>query len=198
VLLEVPGLNALIAQRFTAAAFRLETLPAYQVASDRHRGEGGGELSDFDRYLAGEPEPMWERKQPWLDTLAAEREGLRYRYRVRVLGGPAGLSDYERYACEWGYAYNARAGEGVFVLDRGERSVPSAVVDHDFWLLDDEVPIRMHYAEDYRFVGATVEPDLLDTYRAARDSALAAAVPFALWWARHPELRRAHRHSLAG
>lgn len=76
--------------------------------------------------------------------------------------------------------------------------VPPDVVDHDFWLLDDEVPIRMHYADDLQFVGATIEMGLIDTYRAARDSALAAAEPFALWWARHPQLRRAGCHSVAG
>lgn len=197
MMLSATALGELVEERFTAAAFRLETLPAYEVASDRKRSGDGAELSDFDRYLAGEAEPTWERKRPWLETLAREREHLRYRYRVRILGGPTGLSDYERYSCEWGYALNTRAGEGVFVLDRGEKAVPEVVVDHDFWLLDDEVPVRMHYAEDGRFVGATEEPGMLRQYRAARDAALGAAEPFALWWARHPQVRRVTPHSVA-
>jgi hypothetical protein len=97
-MLDTPGLSKLIDERFTSTAFRLETLPAYEVDSDRHK-LGDAESSDFDRYLAGEPEPTWLRKQPWLDTLAAEREALRYRYRVRILGGPDGLSDPTRETC---------------------------------------------------------------------------------------------------
>jgi hypothetical protein len=188
-MLDAADLGQLIAERFTHTAFRLETLPAYEVATDRN---SGGDVSDFDRYLAGEAEPLLDRKAPWLDVLAAERRGLKYRYRVRILGGPNGTTPYERYSAEWGYAYNVRAGEGVFVLDRSERPVPPPVLQHDYWLLDDEVAIRMHYEVDGQFAGATMEPNMLDAYRASRDAAMAAAVPFAAWWARHPEQRRAN------
>ncbi|MBA3574504.1 MAG: hypothetical protein H0W37_05970 [Pseudonocardiales bacterium] len=56
---------------------------------------------DFRRWLDEEAEPTWEIRQPWLDTLAQwAREGLPRR-RVRVVHDPS--SDYERYACDWGY-----------------------------------------------------------------------------------------------
>jgi hypothetical protein len=101
------------------------------------------------------------------------------------------LHPYEQYECEWGYVHNTRAGEGVFVIDRSEHLVPEPVVDHDFWLLDDSLALRMRYDAGGEFLGATVEPDMLEAYRAARDAAMGAAVPFAGWWARHPEHRRA-------
>ncbi len=44
----------------TGSLFRLETLPAYDVPTDR---------GDFPRYLAGEPDPDMERKGRWLDFL---------------------------------------------------------------------------------------------------------------------------------
>jgi hypothetical protein len=191
-MLHPQALIELMNKRFTRTAFRLETLPAYEVASDRHSVEGV-QLSDFERYLAGEPEPLWERKRPWLDTLAREREEGRYRYRVRILGGQHGLTDYERYSCEWGYDLNSRAGEGIFIIDRAQQAPPSGIADHDFWLINDELPIRMHYASDGQFEGATIEPSLLQLYQESRNAAMGVATPFAGWWPLRPEYHRTHR-----
>ncbi|MEE2039072.1 hypothetical protein Q8791_17810 [Nocardiopsis sp. CT-R113] len=165
----------------TESAFRLETLDHYDVASD------GG---DFQRFVAGEPEPDWERKNPWLETLRAAKEAGVREYRVRVLRTP--LSDYLRYSCEWGYALNGEAGEEIHVLDLAERKLPAEVVDHDFWLLDDKYPLRMHYSPKGEFIGGELV-DSLELYQKARDAALASAEPFAPWWARHPEEWRANR-----
>ena len=104
----------------------------------------------------------------------------------------APLSDYDRYACEWGYAYNAPAGDDTRVLDLAERSLPSEVVDHDFWLIDHERPVQMHYDDAGRFLGATlVEPYELSRYQTARDAAWHEAEPFPAWWDRHPEYHHA-------
>ncbi|MFE9245052.1 DUF6879 family protein [Nocardiopsis sp. NPDC006938] len=168
-------------ERITASAFRLETLPEYSVGSDGN---------DFDRHKAGAPDPDWERKNPWLEKLRAEKKAGFRRYRVRVLRTP--LNDYLRFACEWGYALNSKAGEEINVLDLTERELPAEVVDHDFWLLDDRYPIRMHYSESGEFVGGELM-DNLGHYMKARDAALAAAEPFEQWWARHPEEWRANR-----
>ncbi|MGH3853247.1 MAG: DUF6879 family protein [Pseudonocardiaceae bacterium] len=161
--------------------FRLETLVAYDVPTDR---------GDFPRYLAGEPAPDMERKGRWLDFLREQRARGIFRYRVRLLRTP--LSDYDRYACEWGYAYNVPAGDDTRVLDLTERPGPAEVVDHDFWLVDHEHPVRMHYDEAGRFLGATVaDPAELGRYQAARNAAWRAAEPFDAWWGRHPECHRA-------
>jgi hypothetical protein len=168
-------------RRATRSLFRLETLPVYDVPTDR---------GDFPRYLAGQPAPDMERKGRWLEFLRAQRAQGVYRHRVRVLRTP--LSDYDRYACEWGYAYNVPAGDDTRILDLTERSGQTAAVDHDFWLLDQECPVRMHYDGVGRFLGATVvEPDELGRYQAAREAAWRAAEPFGTWWDRHPEYHRA-------
>jgi hypothetical protein len=165
---------------FTRTLFRLETLAFYDVDSDG---------TDYHRFLAGEPGPTIARKQPWLDTLAAERARGLYTHRVHILTPP--LTAYLQYECEWGYAYNARAGEDIRILDLSEQPEPEAIVDHDFWLIDDRRVARMHYDRGGRFAGADVAAASdVPRYRRARDAAWAAAEPFATWWARHPEHHR--------
>jgi hypothetical protein len=175
-----------LAQRLSgfATAFRLETLDTYTSASD------GGDVA---RYLAGEPAPDLERKERWLSVLRAERAQGRTRQRVHVLTSP--ISPYLRYECEWGYAPNVGAGEDVRILDLAERPRPPALdVDHDFWLVNDQDVIRMHYDADGRFTSAeVVDFAELSRYLAARDAALAAAEPFADWWERHPEYHQANQ-----
>ncbi len=183
-MLDAPRLGELIRSRFTRSAFRLETLDAYDV------GDDGGDVA---RYLRGEPEPDPERKGAWLARLRAERAAGKMRQRVHVLRGP--LSGYLRYECEWGYLPNVTAGEDVRILDLAERPRPPAAdIDHDFWLLDDQVVARMHYDQSGRFAGAEILADAeLPRYRAARDAALEAAEPFTRYWRRHPEYHRANQ-----
>lgn len=164
----------------TRSLFRLELLPLYDVPTDR---------GDFPRYLAGEPAPDMERKGHWLEFLREQRAQGIDRHRVRVLRTP--LSDYDRYACEWGYAYNVPAGDDTRILDVARRPLSPAVVDHDFWLVDHERPVWMHYDDEGHFLGATViDPAESGRYQAARDAAWDAAEPFEAWWAAHPEYHR--------
>jgi hypothetical protein len=167
---------------FHRSAFRLETLDHYQVGSD------GG---DVLRYLAGEPEPDPERKEPWLEVLRAERTAGKLRHRVHVLRTP--LSDYLRYECEWGYLPNAEAGEQIHILDLSERELSTDLETlEDFWLMDDETVLRMHYDERGAYLGASLAEDVVP-YRRTRDAALAASEDFSTWWNQHPEYWRANQ-----
>jgi len=160
--------------------FRMETLPTYAVGADG---------DDYQRWLAGEAEPTWDRKNRWLATLRAEREAGKISRRVRILS--AQLTDYERYACEWGYAFNVGAGEDIRVLRRGEHVIPGDVVDRDFWIVDDEQVVAMHYDGSGRFEGAEIlADDDLEVHLNSRDRSWAVAEPFVTWWSRHPELHR--------
>lgn len=164
-------------------AFRLELLPAYAVGSDG---------DDFQRWLAGEAEPTWSRKQQVIDAIRDERRAGLVSRRVKVMS--AQPTEYERYAAEWGYAYNVPAGEDVRVYDLAARPLPADVADHDFWLLGDDRGLAMNYDERGRFEGAShPSPDDLDSYIRTRDVLWAAATPFESWWAAHPELRRRPR-----
>ena len=168
-------------RHLTKSAFRLEALDHYEVGSDGN---------DFARFKAGEAEPDWERKNKWLNVLRAEKEAGILEHRVRVLRTP--LNDYIRFECEWSYVPNTQAGEEIHILNLTERELPREVVDHDFWLIDDKYPIRMHYSEAGEFIGAEPADDL-ELYRRARDTALAVSEPFKQWWDRHPEEWRVNR-----
>ena len=105
------------------------------------------------------------------------------------------LETLDSYAADsdGGYAYNVKAGQDVRILDLAERHRPAAVdVDHDFWLVDDQTLIRMHYTPYGEFSAAEpLAPAALPRYLAARDAALKAAEPFGSYWERHPEYHRA-------
>ena len=181
-MLTTAELGRYIDGHLTREAFRLEQLDRYDVASDG---------ADFERFTRGEPGPDAARKQPWLDRLRrAAQDGVSWR-RVHVLRTP--LTDYLRYECEWGYAFNARAGEDIGIIDLAEQQ-PEGLPDHDFWLLDNRHPVRLHYGTGGQFLGAEVVAAAgLPFYQRARSKTLTAAEPFAAWWQRHTEEWREHR-----
>jgi hypothetical protein len=166
----------------TQDLFRWETLPAYEVASDG---------SDYRRYLDGADAPTMERKQPWLDTLRAWAEQGRPRRRVRIIHDP--ITDYERYACEWGYALNAEAGEIIRVIDLAQTQLPPelARMVEDFWLVDGCEVVAMHYEPDGQFRAAEIlPPEQVAEYRETAALAWELSEDFATWWDAHPEHHR--------
>lgn len=182
-MLTTAELGRYIDEHLIREAFRLEQLDRYDVASDG---------ADFERFTRGEPGPDITRKQPWFDRLGrAAQDGIRWR-RVHVLRTP--LTDYLRYECQWGYAYNARAGEDIRIIDLTAQARTDGLPDHDFWLLDGRHAIRMHYDTGGAFLdGEVVEPARVPYYQHARSGLLAAAVPFGTWWQHHTEEWREHR-----
>lgn len=164
-------------------AFRVELLSRYSVASDGR---------DYDRWLAGEPEPTRDRKEAVLQGIRDRAAAGLVVERVKVMADPR--TDYDRYACEWGYAYNGPAGERIRVWDLAEHPLPGGIVDHDFWLFDDDAVLAMHYDRDGRFAGATRPGvDELPAYLATRAVLWSGATPFETWWPAHPELLRSRR-----
>lgn len=160
----------------TRAAFRLETLPVYNP-------ESGAET--LRRYLAGEPCPKEQEPSAWMRLVAdAVARGKRF-YRVHVVHSP--LTDHLRYEMDWGYRYNAWAGEEIHILDTAERPRPQGLPAEDFWLFDEETVVRMHYRDDGEFSWAELhEEGDAERYRGYRDAAMAHAVPFADYWEAHP------------
>jgi hypothetical protein len=41
---------------------------------------------------------------------------------VRIIHDP--ITDYERYACEWGYTLNSPAGEIIRIIDLAQTQLP--------------------------------------------------------------------------
>jgi hypothetical protein len=169
-----------IDKHFTRTLFRLETLPQYLVDSDG---------DDYHRYVADLPGPTMSRKGPWLEHLRNEAARGLYSHRVHVWHSP--LTDYLRYECEWGYAYNAEAGEDIRILDTAEQRKPDAVINEDFWLIDNTYVAKMHYDPDGRLLGGSIaEPGEIQRYRDAQDAAWSAATPFHDYWQSHRQYWR--------
>lgn len=160
-----------------ADIFRMELLPAYEVPTDG---------SDYQRYLDGATAPTPEIIRSGVERFTRRAEvGITSR-RVRILS--AQITDYERYSCEFGYAY-LHPHEDIRILHRGEHDVPP-LLEHDYWLLNRNRVLRMHYDDTGGFVGAEDAPKLLRQVRREADRTWAAAEPFDSWWSRHTELRR--------
>lgn len=184
-MLDEQQLGDYIDRHFTSTLFRLETLDRYDVGSDG---------DDLARYLAGEPGPDMTRKGPWMDHIRGEVARGLHTYRVHVVRGP--LTGYLRFEFEWGYAYNAAAGEHIRILDLAEQPKPPALADEDFWLIGGDRAVQMRYDPAGRFLGAEIAPaQAVPRYRAARDAAWEAALPFADYWDAHPQYWRNRRRA---
>ena len=155
---------------FRKSAFRLEVHPVYTMP---------GEADELRRFLGGEKPPEGYH-YGWLDTVAAARAAGKTVSRVRVVRRP--LSDYIRYEFEWGFAYNVPAGEDIRVLDLTHRPDPG-LPDHDFWLFDEAVVVRMLYRSDgTQIARELVEHPDIGAYLRYRDAASRDAVPFGDYW----------------
>jgi hypothetical protein len=151
---------------FTSSAFRLELRQVYTMP---------GEQEELARFRTGERPPAGYH-YGWLDTLAeARRQGKTMR-RVRVVHRP--LTDYTEYEFSWGFAWNVDAGEDIRLLDLTDQAGP-ALPDHDFWLFDEAMVVKLLYREDGTQVGRElVESPDLSAYLGWRDAAWDRAVPF--------------------
>ncbi len=160
---------------------RVETLDAYSSASD----------ADYlALFRAGEPKPDPSEKQPWLDRLATGGERGHPWGRLRVVSRP--VSEYVRYACEWGYVDNVAAGEDVRVLDSDQWSTAVRHLrdDGDLYIVDHRV-FGMAYDETgaFRYAYEQQSGGRADQRDAARYFTT-LATPFAEWWADNPGLHR--------
>jgi Family of unknown function (DUF6879) len=99
---------------------------------------------------------------------AATGEGRLFS-RVRVVSVP--LSDYIRFGM-WVSGYTREAGDDVRYLTR-DQAEAAKLPEHDFWLFDSRLLLRMHFADDSRFVGAEVieEPAAIVEHNYWRDAA---------------------------
>ncbi|MEU3064451.1 DUF6879 family protein [Streptomyces subrutilus] len=160
---------------FEREAFRLETLDDYSKS---------GNVDAYRAFLGGEPQPA-DYNDAWVSELCSHTSMGKRVYRVHILSRP--LTPYLRFELGWGYRKNAIGGEEFFILDTTEQPNPLEGVP-DFWLMDSSTPGVMNYAEDGSFLGAEILPDeRAGEFTAYRDKALAHAVPFPEWWAKHGE-----------
>lgn len=160
-----------IVEKSTQSAFRLESLPLYDVP---HEAEA------VAAWRAGQRPPLdTPETSPWLAQLKARTDsGYRW-YRARILDYP--LTSYAEWELH-GYQANQAAGEEIHVADRRwHRCLES--LREDFWIVDDETVIRMIYDDLGRFVRPELADDIAP-YLVKRSLALRHCVPLGDYLAR--------------
>jgi hypothetical protein len=90
--------------------------------------------------------------QSWLDLLRATG---RHFARVRIVSLP--LSDYSRFGV-WCAQFTNAAGEDIRYLDRAEAQ-SAGLPNHDYWLFDSRLLLRMHFDEQDAFLGGEIIED---------------------------------------
>jgi len=120
----------------------------------RDRYDASYENESLRRFLAGEPDDLpW--MQSWLLMLReATADGRRFA-RVRVVTLP--LTDYSRFGV-WCAQVTNGAGEDIRYLPR-DRAEAVELPDHDYWLFDSRLLVRMHFDSDVAFLGGEVIED---------------------------------------
>lgn len=184
-MLDATGLRAWMDQNHTFDLLRLQTLQHYEVGED------------LQRYLRGDDGPEPTAKSAWLQRLRSlTAEGRRWRV-VHTIHTP--LSDYMRYAGEWGYAQNVQAGQDVRVHDITSIPELSSQLEQigDFYVADQRHVVRMLYDGSGRPVGADPVGDeqLAVPLRAVAELLWRQASPFQGWWQAHPEYHRSGKHA---
>jgi uncharacterized protein DUF6879 len=150
---------------FQREAFRLETLPAYSMASEQ---------AEYDGFLAT-GELHIPEDDSWLVRVRHFRRTGRWIGRVHIITRP--LTDYLRYEFAV-YRHTVQAGEDVQILDLTDQPNPG-LPSQDFWLFDESAVVRMEYRPD----GTQISRELLEGQDLApyvdwKRLALDQAVPF--------------------
>jgi hypothetical protein len=90
--------------------------------------------------------------QSWLDMLReTTAEGRRFA-RVRLVSLP--LTDYSRFGV-WCAQFTGGAGEDIRYLERAKAEA-AGLPNHDYWLFDSRLLVRMHFDQTDRFLGGEV------------------------------------------
>jgi hypothetical protein len=154
---------------FEKSAFRLETLPRYEIPL---------EAEMLREYEEGALTPGADLMSPWCEVISTAVRAGKQMTRVRLLPQP--LTLYVKCGIDWAYPRSYAAGEKVLFLVPDQ--VPPAILalsDHDFWLFDDTTLVLMEYGARGEFLGPRFAPSsAVDSHRRIRDAVLSHAIDF--------------------
>jgi hypothetical protein len=118
----------------------------------RDRYDAPYENKSLEKFLAGEPDDLpW--MQSWLEMLQGATAAGRRFARVRVVTLP--LTDYSRFGV-WCAQFTNGAGEDIRYLRRDQAA---NLPDHDYWLFDSRLLVKMLYRDDDSFIGGELIDD---------------------------------------
>ena len=100
--------------------------------------------------------------QGWLDLLREATAKGRLVARVRVVSLP--LTDYSSFGV-WCAQFTGGAGEDIRYLDRAEAQA-AGLPNHDYWLFDSRLLLRMHFDDHDAFLGGETVEDAAEIVRA--------------------------------
>jgi hypothetical protein len=162
---------------FSNSAFRLETLPKYSI-------KGSQEEKEFQSYLDGEPYPI-DSDQEWLKSLDEWTSQGKNISRLRIL--PEHPESYINYEIEWGYSYNVKHGEDIFLIEKDDFIDKFDLDIHDFWIFDGEEAIQMLYDEEGSYEGSKLVTNIPDSYKliSKKASEIGVGVKEYLSWKRN-------------
>jgi hypothetical protein len=167
-------------ETFRVSAFRLETLPAYDVPE---------EANEISAFLAGEPSPERSvRTSPWLAQIATSTVAGRDWRRLRLLSTEP--VPYETWELDR-YLESQACGEQVRILPR---DLHQDLAIGDFWMFDVGMASEAVFAMRYSDSGELIRSDAI----ASADD-IAACRQAARLWESAPSLNKylADRASLS-
>jgi hypothetical protein len=152
---------------FSKSAFRLEQLPVYSVTAE---DEGWKDFS------SGVLLPRDKAQSELVTKLRSMlHDGQRTMSRIHVIED---INPYIQFEMDWGYRYNASAGEQIFLMHGPafRRLINEKLPD--YWVFDDEIVAEMSYDDAGQFTGVTFvqEPKQVHKYISIRDRLLPMAI----------------------
>jgi hypothetical protein len=150
---------------FHSEAWRLETLPAYNVPQ---------EAEEIRAFRAGERIDPRAHSNEYTEDLKRVRCEGKSKGRVHIVTRP--LSEYLRYEFMY-YRPHGWAGEEIRIMDVTDRPNPLAGVQ-DFWMFDRREVVLMSYEADGTQISREVFAGDVRPYVEYQRIALAESVPF--------------------
>ncbi|MBW1598520.1 DUF6879 family protein [Streptomyces sp. JJ38] len=150
---------------FQSEAWRLETLPAYNVSQEEDQ---------IRAFMAGERIDPHAYSNEYTEDLKRLRREGKSKGRVHIVTRP--LSDYLRFEFMY-YRPHAWAGEDIRIMDVTDRDNPLAGVQ-DFWMFDRAEVILMNYEVDGTQINREVHEGDVSPFLEYQRIALAESVPF--------------------
>ncbi|MFF2812734.1 DUF6879 family protein [Streptomyces sp. NPDC058000] len=150
---------------FQSEAWRLETLPSYNVPQ---------EAEEIRAFRAGKRIDPRMHSNDYVEDLKRVRREGKSKGRVHIVTRP--LSDYLRYEFMY-YRPHAWAGEDIRIMDVTDAPNPLSGVQ-DFWMFDKSEVVLMHYEPDGTQTGREVYEGDVRAYLEYQRIALAVSVPF--------------------
>ncbi|GAA3798604.1 hypothetical protein GCM10022403_035510 [Streptomyces coacervatus] len=150
---------------FQSEAWRLETLPVYNVPQEE---------VEIRAYLAGERIDPHTHSNAYTEDLKRVRREGKSKGRVHIVTRP--LSTYLQYEFMY-YRPHALAGEDIRIMDVTGRENP-LMGTQDFWMFDKKEVVLMHYEADGTQIGREVYEGDVTPFIESQRIALAESVPF--------------------